>query len=53
MDALSGGKGRDRLDVDNRPAAKDMVDCGAGVDKVDADRKDVIVNCEKRGTVGD
>jgi Ca2+-binding RTX toxin-like protein len=53
VDTLSGGKGRDRLDVDNVPAAKDVVDCGGGVDLIDADRKDVFSDCERRGTVGD
>ena len=52
-DALWGGSGRDQLDVDNVPAARDVVDCGPGIDLVDADRKDVLVDCEKRGTVGD
>ena len=52
-DTLWGGNGRDQLDVDNVPAARDVVDCGPGVDLVDADRKDVLVRCENRGTVGD
>jgi Ca2+-binding RTX toxin-like protein len=51
-DALSGGDGHDQLDVDNVPAAKDVVDCGVGVDRVDADRKDVLIDCENRGTWG-
>ena len=52
-DRLWGGNGRDQLDVDNVPAARDFVDCGPGGDLVDADRKDVLVGCENRGTVGD
>jgi Ca2+-binding RTX toxin-like protein len=52
-DKLFGGLGADRLDVDNRPAAKDIVHCGGDVDLVDADRKDVLFGCENRGTVGD
>ena len=54
VDKLFGGLGGDRLDVDNRrPAAKDVVYCGEGVDLVDADRKDVLFGRENRGTVGD
>ena len=52
-DALSGGDGNDQLDVDNVPAAKDVVHCGGGVDRVDADAQDLLFGCEKRANVGD
>ena len=52
-DKLFGGRGDDLFDVDNRPAATDFVYCEEGVDLVDADRKDVLFDCERRGTVGE
>jgi Ca2+-binding RTX toxin-like protein len=46
-DVLSGGEGNDVLDVINRPAAKEVVVCGDGFDRVLADRKDVVApDCE-------
>jgi len=47
MDTLSGGDGNDVILVDNKPAAKDIVVCGRGFDRVLADRADVIApDCE-------
>jgi Ca2+-binding RTX toxin-like protein len=46
LDTVFGGRGDDVIDVRNRPAAKDVVDCGAGRDdRVRADSKDVISSC--------
>jgi hypothetical protein len=48
LDKLSGGKGNDLIWVDNVPAAKDIIVCGAGFDWVLADRKDVVApECER------
>jgi hypothetical protein len=45
---LSGGDGDDILRVDNVPAYKDVVSCGRGLDRVIADRKDVVADdCER------
>jgi Ca2+-binding RTX toxin-like protein len=47
-DTLSGGAGTDVIDVLNKPAGKDVVTCGGGVDRVLADRADVVSpDCEK------
>ena len=48
LDRLSGGDGNDVLLVQNVPAAKDIVTCGDGFDRVLADRKDVVApDCER------
>lgn len=48
VDTLSGGKGNDNLLTFNRPAARDIVSCGAGRDSADVDRKDVVGDdCER------
>lgn len=49
VDTLTGGGGNDNLLTFNRPAARDVVSCGAGNhDNADVDRKDVVGNdCEK------
>ncbi|HSL01336.1 MAG TPA: hypothetical protein VK869_13460 [Rubrobacteraceae bacterium] len=47
LDTVTGGKGNDRIRVRNRPAAKDVVDCGSGFDRVRADRKDVLSGCNR------
>jgi hypothetical protein len=45
---LSGGPGNDWVAPLNDPAYGDMVTCGSGLDRVLADRKDVIApDCEK------
>ena len=47
-DNLSGGPGNDWVAPLNDPAYGDMVTCGSGLDRVLADRKDVIApDCEK------
>jgi Ca2+-binding RTX toxin-like protein len=47
-DKLIGADGKDVIDALNRPAAKDVVVCGGGFDRVSADRKDQIApDCEK------
>jgi Ca2+-binding RTX toxin-like protein len=47
-DKVSGGDGKDVFDVLNKPAAKDVVLCGDGVDRVFADRDDLVApDCEK------
>ena len=47
-DKLLGGDGKDVIDVLNKPAGKDIVVCGAGFDRVLADKEDVIApDCEK------
>ena len=51
VDTLRGGDGNDDLLTYNRPAARDIVNCGAGGrDSAEVDRKDVVRNnCEKVG----
>jgi Ca2+-binding RTX toxin-like protein len=51
-DNFLGGAGNDVLEVINTPAAKDVVTCGGGYDRVFADRKDVVVNDCERVVVG-
>jgi hypothetical protein len=47
-DILSAGDGNDVLNVANKPAGKDVVSCGSGLDRVLADRADVVSPaCEK------
>jgi hypothetical protein len=46
-DTLSAGDGNDVLNVANKPAGKDVVSCGSGIDRVLADRTDVVSpDCE-------
>ena len=48
VDIYSGGSGDDVFVANNRPAAKDIVVCGRGLDRVLADRDDVVASdCEK------
>jgi Ca2+-binding RTX toxin-like protein len=47
-DILSSGEGNDVMNVANKPAGKDAVSCGSGIDRVLADRADVVTpDCEK------
>jgi Ca2+-binding RTX toxin-like protein len=47
-DILSGGAGNDVMLIVNKPAARDVINCGSGFDRVLADRKDVVApNCER------
>jgi Ca2+-binding RTX toxin-like protein len=48
VDILEGGDGNDFLSPFNRPAARDIVSCGAGRDGADVDRKDIVSDdCER------
>lgn len=47
-DTLGGGDGNDFLFTFNRPAARDIVGCGDGFDRVIADHKDLVGgDCER------
>jgi Ca2+-binding RTX toxin-like protein len=47
-DMLSAGEGNDVVAAVNKPAFEDIVTCGGGLDRVIADRKDVLApDCEK------
>ena len=47
-DIISAGDGNDVVGVFSDPAFKDIVTCGGGVDRVFADKKDVVArDCEK------
>ena len=47
-DKLSAGDGNDVVGVFNDPAFKDIVTCAGGVDRVFADKKDVVASdCER------
>ena len=50
LDHFYGGRGNDIVQFRDVPAAKDVVSCGAGTDKVlAADKKDVVRDdCEKK-----
>ena len=50
LDRFYGGRGNDIVQSRDVPAAKDVVSCGAGTDKVlAADKKDVVRDdCEKK-----
>ena len=45
-DRVEGGGGEDKISA--RDGARDTIDCGAGRDKVVADRNDTVRNCERR-----
>ena len=48
VDHFYGGADRDTIQSRDIPAVKDYVDCGSGVDRVYADKADVISsNCER------
>ena len=46
-DVLSGGEGNDVLLPGQKPAGRDIVNCGPGRDTAYADRADVLSNCER------
>lgn len=46
-DTVVAAAGKDFVKVFNRPAAKDVVNCGAGRDRVIADSRDVLSDCER------
>jgi Ca2+-binding RTX toxin-like protein len=48
LDRLFGGDGTDVFLVENVPAAKDLITCGDGFDRILADTKDLVArNCER------
>ena len=47
MDIVSAGSGYDFVRVFNRPAARDVVDCGDGLDRVIADRRELLSGCNR------
>jgi hemolysin type calcium-binding protein len=54
-DAITGGRGSDRIDagagadvIAAADGTRDVVNCGAGSDRVRADRRDVLRGCEHR-----
>src|SRR5829696_1803731 len=47
VDILKGGNGNNFLGAANRPAARDIVSCGAGRDFAYVDRKDIVSDCER------
>ena len=47
-DTVVAAGGNDFIKVFNRPAAKDVVHCGDGRDRVIADSKDVLSGCEQK-----
>ena len=51
VDSISAGADNDAIEAANRPAARDVIDCGGGFDQVLADREDVLADdCEKKFT---
>jgi Ca2+-binding RTX toxin-like protein len=50
VDAIAAGDGKDAIEAKNVPAARDVIDCGAGFDRVLVDSKDVTDNCERKFT---
>ena len=47
VDILDGGDGGDFLTAWSLPAARDIVNCGAGKDQAVVDRKDIVSDCER------
>jgi hypothetical protein len=47
-DTVVGGRGKDFVQFFNRPAAKDVVNCGEDRDRVVADSEDVLSDCERK-----
>jgi hypothetical protein len=48
VDYFYGGGGNDIVQSRDVPAVKDYVSCGSGVDRVYADKADIVsVNCER------
>jgi Ca2+-binding RTX toxin-like protein len=46
-DFISGGAGDDLIIARQRPAARDIIDCGGGFDRALVDRKDLTSDCER------
>ena len=49
-DAIAGGGGRDAIGARNRPASRDVIDCGGGFDRVLVDSEDITNDCERKFT---
>lgn len=47
QDFVAAGRGNDRIHAYNRPAARDVIDCGRGFDRVTVDAKDVFDGCNR------
>lgn len=47
MDTVSGGSGDDLIVARNVPAAKDVIDCGRGLDTAVVDSKDIVSGCNR------
>ena len=50
VDAIAAGDGKDAIEAKNVPAAKDVIDCGGGFDRVLVDPKDLTSECEREFT---
>ncbi|MDP8900047.1 MAG: hypothetical protein M3N33_02655 [Actinomycetota bacterium] len=50
VDAIAAGDGRDAVLAINRPASRDIIDCGGGFDRALVDKKDVTSDCEREFT---
>ncbi len=50
VDAIGAGDGKDAIEAKNVPAAKDVIDCGRGFDRVLVDDKDLTRHCERKFT---
>jgi Ca2+-binding RTX toxin-like protein len=47
QDVISAGSDDDAIDAIQRPAARDVIDCGSGFDGVLVDSKDITSGCER------
>jgi len=50
QDSIAGGDGRDAVLASNRPASRDIIDCGVGFDRALVDKKDITSGCEREFT---
>jgi Ca2+-binding RTX toxin-like protein len=50
VDAITAGSGNDAIFARNVPAARDVIDCGGGFDRVLVDSKDITTGCERTFT---
>ena len=47
QDTISAGDGDDLVIAQQRPAARDVIDCGGGFDRALVDREDITSDCER------
>jgi Ca2+-binding RTX toxin-like protein len=47
QDSVTGGGGDDVIRAFNKPASKDIIDCGSGFDRAVVDSKDVLSGCNR------